>query len=141
MGDVLGREIRRSKPSSFGSGESGVPGFVDPPLAFTVEPGKTKLNPGLDGAIAADATGRAPRGHSASRPWDTAAPALYTPEESGKRRFVVSPNALLVYDVEVLANQAGTTGLLACRFGLNWWKPNWTTRSPKLNWSSGGRPD
>jgi hypothetical protein len=30
---------------------------------------------------------------------------LYTPESPGKRRFVVSPNALLVYDVEVLANQ------------------------------------
>jgi FKBP-type peptidyl-prolyl cis-trans isomerase len=30
---------------------------------------------------------------------------LYTPETPGKRRFVVSPNALLVYDVEVLANQ------------------------------------
>ena len=28
---------------------------------------------------------------------------LYPPESPGTRRFVVSPNALLVYDVEVLA--------------------------------------
>jgi FKBP-type peptidyl-prolyl cis-trans isomerase len=27
---------------------------------------------------------------------------LYPPETPGKRRFVISPNALLVYDVEVL---------------------------------------
>jgi cyclophilin family peptidyl-prolyl cis-trans isomerase len=104
VGDVLGREGPPLETISFGSGESGVPGFVDPPLAFTVEPGKTKLNPGLDGAIAAMQPGErrvvivpAAMGYGRA--------GLYTPESPGKRRFVVSPNALLVYDVEVLANQ------------------------------------
>jgi cyclophilin family peptidyl-prolyl cis-trans isomerase len=103
-GDVLGRDGPPLQTISFGSGESGVPGFVDPPQAFTVEPGKTKLNPGLDGAIAAMQPGErrvvivpAPLGYGSA--------GLYPPEIPGKRRFVVSPNALLVYDVEVLANQ------------------------------------
>jgi cyclophilin family peptidyl-prolyl cis-trans isomerase len=103
-GDVLGHDGPPLEAISFGSGEGGVPGFVDPPLAFTVEPGKTKLNPGLDGAIAAMQPGErrvvivpAALGYGRA--------GLYPPETPGKRRFVVSPNALLVYDVEVLANQ------------------------------------
>jgi cyclophilin family peptidyl-prolyl cis-trans isomerase len=103
-GDVLGRDGPPLQTISFGSGESGVPGFVDPPRAFAVEPGKTKLNPGLDGAIAAMQPGErrvvivpAALGYGRA--------GLYPPETPGKRRFVVSPNALLVYDVEVLANQ------------------------------------
>jgi hypothetical protein len=30
---------------------------------------------------------------------------LYPPASPGKKRFVISPNAMLVYDVEVLANE------------------------------------
>ncbi len=104
VGDVLGRGGPPLEATSFGSGESGVPGFVDPPQAFTVDAGKTKLNPGLDGAIAAMQPGErrvvivpAAMGYGRA--------GLYTPETPGKRRFVVSPNALLVYDVEVLVNQ------------------------------------
>jgi FKBP-type peptidyl-prolyl cis-trans isomerase len=37
---------------SFGSGENGVPGNVEPPRVFTVEPGKTKINTGLDSVVA-----------------------------------------------------------------------------------------
>jgi cyclophilin family peptidyl-prolyl cis-trans isomerase len=103
VGDVLGRDGPPLETISFGSGEGGAPGFVDQPQAFTVEPGKTKLNPGLDGAIAAMQPGErrvvivpAAMGYGRT--------GLYTPETPGKRRFVVSPNALLVYDLEVLAN-------------------------------------
>jgi len=104
VGDVLGRDGPPLEAISFGSSESGVPGFTDPPQPFTMEPGKTKLNPGLDAAIAAMQPGErrvvivpAAMGYGRA--------GLYPPETPGKRRFVVSPNALLVYDVEVLANQ------------------------------------
>jgi cyclophilin family peptidyl-prolyl cis-trans isomerase len=101
VGDVIGRDGPPIQPVAFGSGENGVPGFVDPPQAF---PAGTKINPGLDSGVvgmapgerrvivvpAAEAYGRA--GH-------------YAPEVPGKRRFVVSPNAMLVYEVEALGNQ------------------------------------
>jgi cyclophilin family peptidyl-prolyl cis-trans isomerase len=102
-GDVLGRDGPPIEPVAFGSGENGVPGFVDPPQAFTVDPGKTKINPGLDGVIAAMKPGErriviVPAALAYGRA------GTYPPETPGKRRFVVSPNAMLVYDVEVLAN-------------------------------------
>jgi peptidylprolyl isomerase len=101
VGDVLGRVGPPLDVVSFASGERGVPGFIDPPQVFTVEPGKTKLNSGLDSAIAAMQPGErrmvivpAALGYGRA--------GLYPPETPGKRRFVISPNALLVYDVEVL---------------------------------------
>jgi len=103
VGDVIGREGPPLDAISFASGENGVPGFIDPPIVFTVEPGKTKINPGLDGVVAAMAPGErrvvivpASLGYGRG--------GLYTPEVPGTRRFVVSPNAMLVYEVEVLGN-------------------------------------
>jgi cyclophilin family peptidyl-prolyl cis-trans isomerase len=51
MGNVIGREGPPLDIIQFASGEKGVPGFNDPQV-FTFEPGKTKLNSGLDDAIA-----------------------------------------------------------------------------------------
>lgn len=100
-GLVVGREGPPLNAAGFASGENGVPGLADPPQVFTVEPGKTKLNPGLDSALAAMRPGErrivivpAAQGYGRA--------GLYSPEVPGKPRFVVSPNALLVYDVEVL---------------------------------------
>ena len=66
-----------------------------------VEPGKTKINPGLDGVIAAMLPGErrivivpAALGYGRA--------GFYAPDTPGKRRFVVSPNALLVYEIEAL---------------------------------------
>src|ERR1039457_5850866 len=53
VGHVLGRDGPPLEVISFSSGENGVPGFVDPPRVFPVEPGKTKINSGLDSVIAA----------------------------------------------------------------------------------------
>jgi peptidylprolyl isomerase len=101
VGDVLGRLGPPLDIVSFASGERGVPGFIDPPLVFTVEPGKTKLNSGLDSAISTMQPGeRRVVIVPASLGYGRA--GLYPPETPGKRRFVISPNALLVYDVEVL---------------------------------------
>jgi len=101
VGDVLGRLGPPLDVVSFASGEGGVPGFVERPQVFTVEPGKTRLNPGLDSAISTMQPGeRRVVIVPASMGYGRA--GLYTPEIPGKRRFVISPNALLVYDVEVL---------------------------------------
>jgi cyclophilin family peptidyl-prolyl cis-trans isomerase len=85
---------------AFASGENGVPGFYDAPQAFPYEVGRTKINPGLDGIIAGMRSGE--------RKLAIVPPAsgygragTYPPEVPGRRRFVVSPNALLVYEVEV----------------------------------------
>lgn len=103
VGDVLGREGPPMEVTPFGSGANGVPGFIDPPQAFGVEPGKTKINPGLDGVIATMKPGErriviVPAASGYGRA------GLYPPETIGKRRFVVSPNTMLVYEVEVAVN-------------------------------------
>jgi peptidylprolyl isomerase len=103
-GDVIGRDGPPLEIISFGSGNAGIPGFVEPPQVFTFEPGKTKLNSGLEGVIAAMLPGErrlaivpAALGYGSS--------GSYPPEIPGNRRFVISPNAMLVYDVEVLPNE------------------------------------
>jgi cyclophilin family peptidyl-prolyl cis-trans isomerase len=103
VGDVLGRTGPPMEATAFQSGENGVPGIYETPQVFTYEPGKTKLNPGLDGVLAKMQPGE--------RRIVVVPPALaygragtYPPETPGKPRFVISPNMLLVYDVEVLAD-------------------------------------
>jgi len=102
VGDVGGRVGPPLAVVSFASDSSGVPGFLDSPQWFTVETGKNKLNPGLDRVIAGMQPGErrvvivpAALGYGRA--------GLYPPETPGKKRFVISPNALLVYDVEALA--------------------------------------
>jgi peptidylprolyl isomerase len=104
VGNVLGRNGPPLEVIPFGSGENGVPGFVDPPRVFPIEPGKTKINSGLDIVIANMQPGErrvvivpAALGYGRA--------GLYPPETMGKRRLAISPNALLVYDVEVLGNE------------------------------------
>lgn len=87
--------------TSFGSGADGVPGFHDPAVAFPWVAGRTRLNPGLEGALAEMRPGErrvvivpAEQAYGAS--------GLYPPETPGQPRFVISPHTLLVYDVELL---------------------------------------
>jgi peptidylprolyl isomerase len=104
VGDQLGRDGPPLALISFASGEGGVPVFADRPNVFTVEPGKTKINSGLDSTIAAMAPGeRRVAIVPASLGYGRA--GLYTPEVPGKRRLVISPNAMLVYEIEMLANE------------------------------------
>jgi cyclophilin family peptidyl-prolyl cis-trans isomerase len=104
VGDVLGRDGAPLTVISFASGEGGVPAFADVPAVFTVEPGKTKINPGLDSAIAAMAPGER-RAVIVPALLGYGRAGLYTPEVPGKRRLAISPNAMLVYEVEVLGNE------------------------------------
>jgi cyclophilin family peptidyl-prolyl cis-trans isomerase len=104
VGDVLGREGPPLDLVYFASGENGVPGYENSPRVFTFEPGKTKINPALDGAIAGMMQGErrvviVPAAVGYGRA------GTYPPEVPGVRRFVVSPNALLVYEVEVLGKE------------------------------------
>ena len=104
VGDVLGGDGPPLEVISFGSGENGVPGFIDSPQVFNMEVGKTKINPGLDGAIGAMLPGErrvviVPAALAYGRA------GLYPPQAVGQRRFVISPHAMLVYDVEVLASE------------------------------------
>jgi hypothetical protein len=101
VGDVLDRIGPPIEEIRFGSGSNGVPAFEDPPAVFTVEPGKSKINPGLDAVIGAMSPGdRKTVIVPASLAYGKA--GTYPPEVPGKRRFVVSPNAMVVYQVEVL---------------------------------------
>jgi peptidylprolyl isomerase len=102
MGHVIGRSGPPLDPVSFGSDASGLPGFFYPPAVFPFERGKTKINPGLDGVIAAMQPGER---RIAIVPAALAygSDGYYRPEVPGQRRFVISPEALLVYEVEVLA--------------------------------------
>jgi cyclophilin family peptidyl-prolyl cis-trans isomerase len=103
MGHVLGRDGPPMEATSFGSGGNGVPGFVDPPATFPFELGKTKINAGLDSVIVAMVPGER-RTVIVPAALGYGIKGLYPPETPGKRRFVVSPNAMLVYEVEVLAD-------------------------------------
>jgi cyclophilin family peptidyl-prolyl cis-trans isomerase len=102
VGDVIDRVGPPIEEIRFGSGASGVPAFENPPLVFTIEPGKTKINPGLDGVIGAMSPGER---KTVVVPAELAygRAGSYPPEVPGKRRFIVSPKALLVYRVEALS--------------------------------------
>ncbi|HEX3879980.1 MAG TPA: peptidylprolyl isomerase [Bryobacteraceae bacterium] len=101
VGDVIGRDGPPIQPVVFASGESGAPGYFDPPQVFAYEAGKTKVNAGFDQAVATMHAGdRKVVIVPASMAYGKA--GLYKPEVPGQRRFVVSPYALLVYEVEAL---------------------------------------
>ena len=86
---------------TFGSGESGVPAFLDPPLPFPFQVGVSSINPGLDGVLAEMSPGEK-RVVVVPPAFGYGVGGLYTPETPGQPRFVIPPNTLLVYEVEVL---------------------------------------
>jgi len=99
VGNVVGRDGPAIEAISFASGDGGVPGPFDPPHTF--EP--KKINPGLDGVLAKMRAGErtiviVPAAQAYGRA------GFYPPEIPGKRRFVISPYTLLVYDVEAEGN-------------------------------------
>jgi peptidylprolyl isomerase len=95
VGHVVGREGPVLEVTSFGSGPDGKPADVVA-REFPVK----AVNPGLDGVVA---------GMKAGEKRVVVVPAelgygrngFYGPDTPGRRRFVISPGALLVYEVEV----------------------------------------
>jgi cyclophilin family peptidyl-prolyl cis-trans isomerase len=101
VGSVIDRVGPPIEEVRFGSGADGVPVFEDAAVAFAVEPGKTKINAGLDGVIGGMAAGeRKTVVVPAALAYGRA--GMYPPEIPGKRRYRVSPDTTLVYQVEVL---------------------------------------
>jgi peptidylprolyl isomerase len=102
MGPVAGWQGAPIAETAFVSDATGKPGY-DAPEVFPVESGKTKINPGLDEAIASMSPGErrivivpAALGYGRS--------GAYPPEVAGKRRYAISPHTMLVYEVEAVGN-------------------------------------
>jgi peptidylprolyl isomerase len=102
VGMIVGRDGPPLEEIPFASTESGSPDTADA-QPFRFEPGKTKINPGFDQAAASMSPGErriliVPAAMAYGRP------GIYSPEVSGRKRLVISPDTMLVYDVEVLPN-------------------------------------
>lgn len=98
---MLGHTGPPLEVTPFASDTSGVPGFGEP-QTFTFVPGTTRITAGLDSVLVTMRPGEqrvvvVPPEHGYGRG------GLYRPEVPGQPRFVISPNTLLVYEVEVLA--------------------------------------
>ncbi|OGD23218.1 MAG: hypothetical protein A2Y70_00680 [Candidatus Aminicenantes bacterium RBG_13_64_14] len=81
--------------------EEGKPYWGEIPEPFEYVVGATRVNPGLDGAVAQMKKGEklllivpAVQGYKTS--------GFYAKQRPGEKRFVISPNTLLVYEIEVL---------------------------------------
>jgi peptidylprolyl isomerase len=101
VGDRLGHQGPPLEETKFGSGSDGIPGFFDPPRVFDWTPGTTTINPGLDSILSLMTPGErrvvvvpAELGYGRN--------GLYPAETPGQPRFIVSPNTLLAYIIEVL---------------------------------------
>jgi peptidylprolyl isomerase len=98
MGQVAGWQGPPIAETAFVSDATGKPGYGEPEV-FPV----TKINPGLDEAMASMSPGE--------RRIAIVPPALgygrsgaYPPEVAGKRRYAISPHTMLVYELEALPN-------------------------------------
>jgi cyclophilin family peptidyl-prolyl cis-trans isomerase len=81
--------------------DAGKPYWGETPAPFEFEVGKTRVNPGVDAAVALMKKGErrllivpAALGYGTS--------GFYAKQRPGEKRFVISPNTLLVYKLELL---------------------------------------
>jgi peptidylprolyl isomerase len=100
MGHLLGYDGPEFEVSEFASGEDGGPGFRASALPFPHSGGEPRINAGLDEAIAEMGVGEirvvivpASLGYGSG--------GLYLPEVPGEPRFVIGPNTLLTYTVQI----------------------------------------
>jgi peptidylprolyl isomerase len=85
----------------FVSSADGTPSPGNKPEAFVFEPGKTKINPGMDAMVAQMRKGEK---RTLIVPADQAygKSGFYAKERKGEKRFVISPNEVLVYKIEII---------------------------------------
>jgi cyclophilin family peptidyl-prolyl cis-trans isomerase len=103
LGHILGRNGPPIEAEKFVSGDDGRPGPFEAPRIFAFAPGQVRINPGLDGVIANMKPGER-RTVVVPAALGYARGGLYRSDIPGVTMFVISPNSLLVYDVEVLPN-------------------------------------
>jgi cyclophilin family peptidyl-prolyl cis-trans isomerase len=84
----------------FVSGTDGKPGFGDTPAPFTVIVGTPTIAPGIDAVLALMKPGEK-RLVILSPEFGYGRSGFYGKSEPGKKRFVISPNTSLVYEVEI----------------------------------------
>jgi peptidylprolyl isomerase len=87
--------------SFVGTADDGRPYWGETPEPFEVSAGLPRVNPGLDAAVALMKKGEkrlliVPSGQGYKTN------GFYAKQKPGEKRFVISPNTLLVYEVEVL---------------------------------------
>ncbi|MEX2531284.1 MAG: peptidylprolyl isomerase [Gemmatimonadota bacterium] len=85
----------------FGSGEDGAPGFHDPPQEFTWVRGESSIHEGFAEVVEEMAVGER-RTVIVPPELGYGVAGAYPPEAPGEPRFVVGPNTLLVYEIEVV---------------------------------------
>ncbi len=100
-GHILGYNGAVFEEVEFGSNADGTPGFVDAPAVFSYEIGATSVTVGFDEIVAGMRRGEqrlvvVPAHLAYGRR------GFYGPDRPGESRFVVSPNTVLVYGIEVL---------------------------------------
>ena len=89
------------------TGVDGMPNFApdaEAGDAFDFELGATTLNPGLDEAVS-DMTVGEKRIVILLPDIAYAERGYFAPDEPGKKRFVISPNRMLIYEIEVLESR------------------------------------
>ena len=86
---------------SFVSGPDGLPRFGDAAQPFAYTLGTTSVVPGIDAVLALMAPGEK-RLVILSPEFGYGLSGFYAKSEPGKKRFVISPNTTLVYEVEVV---------------------------------------
>ena len=85
----------------FVSGPDGLPGFGEAAQPFPYTVGTTSVVPGLDAVLALMAPGEK-RLVILSPEFGYGLPGFYSKPEPGKKRFVISPDTTVVYEVEVV---------------------------------------
>jgi cyclophilin family peptidyl-prolyl cis-trans isomerase len=90
-----------SGKSFVSTAEEGKPYWGDKPEAFDYEIGRTKINPALDSTVRQMKKGER-RLVIVPASLGYGIPGFYARERKGEKRFVISPNTLLVYEVELL---------------------------------------
>jgi cyclophilin family peptidyl-prolyl cis-trans isomerase len=99
VGDVIGREGPPLQITAFVSDAAGLPGFGDTAQEFVFDPAKTKINAAMDAALAAMQPGErrvliVPNAYGRT--------GYTAPDVPGKRRFALSPETMLAYEIEAL---------------------------------------
>ena len=85
----------------FVSQANGAPGPGESPVLFALPPSGSSLNPALDSLLPLLAPGA--RLTIAVPPgWGSGQSGFYPAEVPGQRRFIISPGALLIYEIEAL---------------------------------------